>query len=127
MGSLAKFVCAACFVVCGSLSLWGQVYPVPIHGGDIFPSNGGPITFINQFTPGVGTFLDGLNADPHGIINSDGVVAMGYTTGTSTVGAKTYNIVTDIRVYKGTYVGATASLGAGGTISAPSHGTFVEI
>jgi hypothetical protein len=39
---------------------------------------------FNQFFPGVGAGYDGLNADPHGITNFRGVVAMGYTNGTAT-------------------------------------------
>jgi hypothetical protein len=128
MRKVSKFVCATCFFVCGCLPLLGQVYPVPIPGGDVFKTNGGPIVFSNLFGPGVGTGFDGLNAEPHAIINSDGIVAMGYTAGTATDGAgKTYNIVTDVRVYQGTYVGAKSVLGGGGTVSARGHGTFVEI
>jgi hypothetical protein len=110
------------FAIClgwGSLPLLGQIYPVPIPGGDIIPP------FVTQFLPGPG--LDGLNAEPHGIINFNGVVAMGYTSGTATDGTHTYNIGTDIRVYQGTFVGATPVGGAGGSSSAVSHGTFVEI
>lgn len=105
---------------CGSLPLLGQVYPVPIAGGDIIPP------FVTQFLPGPG--LDGLNAEPHGIINFDGVVAMGYTAGTATDShGHMYNIGTDIRVYQGTFVGAKPVGGAGGSTSAVSHGTFIEI
>ena len=128
MCTRSKLVCAACLLACGCLPLRGQVYPVPIPGGDIFPSVGGPITFVNQFLPGVGTIFDGLNAEPHGIVNTSGIVAMGYTAGTATDSAgNTYNIGTDIRVYQGTYVGAVAALGAGGSVSSSAHGTFVEI
>ena len=128
MGTLPKLVCAACLFACGCLPLRGQVYPAPIPGGDIFQSEGGPVTFVNQFFPGVGTGFDGLNADPHGIINSSGIVALGYTMGTATDGnGNTFNIGTDIRVYQGTYVGAVAHDGAGGSTSARAHGTFVEI
>ena len=128
MRILSKLVCTACPFVCSCLPLWGQVYPVPLAGGDIFPSVGGPITFVTQFFPGVGAIYDGLNAEPHGIVNFKGDVAMGYTSGTATHGnGHTYNIGVDIRVYQGTYVGATAALGGGGTISATAHGTFVEI
>jgi hypothetical protein len=128
MRKLSKLVCAACLFVCGCLPLRGQVYPVPIPGGDIFPSAGGPVTFVNQFFPGVGATFDGLNAEPHGVINSMGTVAMGYTAGTATdSGGNTYNIGTDIRVYQGTYVGAVAHDGAGGSAAARAHGTFVEI
>ena len=118
----------AVFVMCGCGQVWGQVYPVPIPGGDIFPSDGGPITFVDQFFPGVGAIYDGLNAEPHGIINSDGIVAMGYTSGTATdKNGKIYNVAGDIRVYQGAYIGATAHDGGGGTISAKARGTFVEI
>ena len=128
MRTLSKLVYTACPFVCSCLPLWGQVYPVPIAGGDIFQSVGGPITFITEFFPGVGAIYDGLNAEPHGIINFKGVVTMGYTSGTATdSNGHAYNIATDIRVYQGAYVGATAALGAGGTISAVAHGTFVEI
>jgi hypothetical protein len=100
----------------------GQVYPVPIRGGDILPP------FITSFSPGPGVFLDGLNAEPHGITNFSGVVAMGYTSGTAIDKAgHTYNIGTDIRVYQGDYVGAKANGGGGGSVSAPAHGTFVLI
>jgi hypothetical protein len=114
--------------VCSCLPLWGQVYPVPLRGGDIFPSVGGPITFVTQFFPGVGAIYDGLNAEPHGIVNFKGDVAMGYTSGTATdSNGHTYSIGVDIRVYQGTYVGAMSALAGGGTISATAHGTFVEI
>ena len=64
-----------------------------------------------------------------GITNFRGIVAMGYTSGTAIDKAgHTYNIGTDIRVYQGDYVGAApANGGAGGSVSAPAHGTFVEI
>lgn len=99
------------------------VFPVPIPGGDVIP----PL-FINQFSPGVGTGFDGLNADPHGITNFNGVVAMGYTNGSAMDNSgKPYQVITDIRVYQGDYIGAQATFGAGGTTSAKAHGTFVEI
>jgi hypothetical protein len=120
-GSL-KFGLVAGFLVCGSWQIQGQVYPVPIRGGDIIPP------FVTQFFPGVGATFDGLNAEPHGITNFSGIVAMGYTSGTATDNAgHVYNIGTDIRVYQGDYVGAKASGGAGGSVSAAAHGTFVEI
>ena len=123
-----QFVLAAAFVLCGSLPIQSQVFPVPIPGGDIFPSTGGPVTFINQFFPGPGELFDGLNAEPHGIINSDGVVAMGYTSGIAKdQQGNNFNIATDIRVYQGKYVGAVPHDGAGGSVSAPAFGTFVEI
>lgn len=116
-------------LVLASVPLWGQaqpsqVLPVPIPGGDIIA----PFGLFNQFFPGVGTGFDGLNADPHGITNTNGIVAMGYTTGFATASdGKTYPVITDIRVYRGDYVGAEANGGAGRTQSARAHGTFVEI
>jgi hypothetical protein len=111
------------FLVCGSSQVQGQVYPVPIRGGDIFPP------FITSFSPGLGVGLDGLNAEPHGITNFSGLVAMGYTSGTAIDKAgHTYKIGTDIRVYQGNYVGAKKSGGGHpGSVSAPAHGTFVLI
>jgi hypothetical protein len=71
---------------------------------------------------------DGLNADPQGITNFRGLVAMGYTTGTATDNAgNSYIVITEIRVYRGDYVGAVATYGGGGTTSAKAHGIFVEI
>src|SRR5215470_11905891 len=115
---MRRILCKGAFMlVLSSLALWGQVQPahgqvlpVPIPGGDILapfiiaPGITGP-ALINQFLPGVGSGLDGLNADPQGITNFKGVVAMGYTTDTATDSAgHVYNIGTDIRVYQGTFV-----------------------
>ncbi len=101
-----------------------QVIPLPVPGGDVIPGVG----LINQFFPGVGTGFDGLNADPQGITNFRGTVAIGYTNGLATDNAgKTYQVITDVRVYQGDYVGGLATFGAGGTTSARAHGTFVEI
>ncbi len=81
-----------------------QVQPLPLVGGDIIPP------FIHQFFPGAGRSFDGVDADPQGITNFSGLVAMGYTAGTATDNSgKTYNLGTDIRVYQGDYVGAAAS------------------
>jgi hypothetical protein len=100
------------------------VQPVPIPGGDLLA----PFGLFNQFFPGVGPIYDGLNAEPHGITNFRGSVAMGYTTGTATdQTGRTYNVITDVRVYQGDYIGAVASEPAGGTKSAKGHCTFVEI
>jgi hypothetical protein len=114
--------------VLGSAGVWAQgqpqVLPVPIPGGDIVPP------FINQFTPGSGVGFDGVNAEPNGITNFDGAIAMGYTLGTAWDNAgKEYQVITDIRVYQGDYFGVQASFGAGGTTTFPKkvHGTFVEI
>lgn len=114
----------ACILFISSLTLRGQVLPVPLPGGDIIQ----PFGLFNQFFPGVGAGFDGLNADPHGINNSRTFVAMGYTAGTATDNnGKTYNVITDIRVYQGDYIGAVPTYGGGGTTSAKAHGTFVEI
>jgi len=115
---------ALCVLLVCSFPVWGQVEPVPIPGGDMLPP------LFNQFFPGVGAGFDGLNADPHGITNFRGTVAMGYTNGTATDNKeKTYNVITDIRVYQGDYVGAEigASGTAGASKSGKAHGTFVEI
>lgn len=94
-----------------------QVVPVPIPGGDVIA----PFGLFNQFFPGVGTGFDGLDADPHGITNTDGFVAMGYTTGKAKDNnGKAWNVITDIRVYQADYVGAEANGGAGRTKSARS-------
>ena len=122
MTQASTFGCALGFLLMCSLPLYGQVLPTPLPGGDVIPP------FVNQFFPGVGTVYDGLNADPHGINNFRGAVAMGYAVGTATdnVG-RTYNVMTDVRVYQGDYVGAVAKYSGGGTVSAKAHGTFVEI
>jgi hypothetical protein len=124
-----KLCCVVAILVLSGVALWGQaqpsqVLPVPIPGGDLIA----PFGLFNQFFPGVGTGFDGLNADPHGITNTNGFVAMGYTAGTATDNnGKTYNVITDIRVYQADYVGAEANGGAGRTKSAKAQGTFVEI
>lgn len=117
-----------------SAAVWAQgppaVFAVPIPGGDVIPA---PLNSpINQFTPGVGTGFDGENAEPNGITNFDGVIAMGYTLGTATDShGKAYQVITDVRVYQGEYRGALATYGAGGSTTSPKkmhlHGTFVEI
>jgi hypothetical protein len=105
------------------LPLWGQVLPVPIPGGDIIQ----PFGLFIQFFPGVGTGFDGLNADPHGITNSRTFVAMGYTVGTATDNSgKTYTSSRTFASTKG-ITSAEVNGGAGQTISAKAHGTFVEI
>jgi hypothetical protein len=71
-----------------------------------------------------------VNAEPNGITNFDGLVAMGYTLGTATDNAgNPYQVITDIRVYQGDYYGALATFGAGGTTTSAkrAYGTFVEI
>jgi hypothetical protein len=69
-----------------------------------------------------------MDAEPHGITNFRGVTAMGYTLGLATDNSgKTYQVITDIRVYQGDYVGAQSTFPAGGSTSEKAHGTFVEI
>jgi hypothetical protein len=116
-----------------SAAVWAQtppqVFAVPIPGGDVVP----PIQWINQFLPGISGpagLFDGMNAEPNGITNFEGVAAMGYTLGTATDNAgKQYQVITDIRVYKGDYYGAVSTFDAGGTTTSrkKAHGTFVEI
>src|SRR5690349_13585154 len=129
MRPIPKFVLAACLVVSSGVAAYGQgdtVLPVPIPGGDIFEVGSPPQqVFINSFLPGIGAGFDDLNADPHGITNFNGVVAIAYSSGSATDSAgHTYNIGADIRVYQGMYVGAKAHQGAGGTIAAKAYGTF---
>ena len=128
MAKRRNFGYVLCTLLVCALPVWGQVLPlptvepVPLPGGDILPP------LFNQFFPGVGPLFDGLNADPHGITNFRGVAAMGYTNGFATDNANNaYQVITDIRVYQGDYIGAQSTFGAGGTTSAKAHGTFVEI
>lgn len=119
-------------LVLASMGLWGQVpvsqilpAPVPLPGGDVIPGFG----LINSFSPGPAmSGFDGVDADPHGITNFKGSVAMGYTIGSAMDGVgNPYVVITDIRVYQGDYVGVVAKEKADGSASARGHGTFVEI
>ena len=142
MRQLSKFVCAAWIFVCGclafSIPLTAQIEPIPnlkvqptpLPGGDILP----PYGLLNQFLPGPADQtppFDPMNADPHGITNFRGTMAMGYTVGTATDNkGNPYAVLTDIRVYRGQYIGGRSpdpSNSGGYTASAPAHGTFVEI
>jgi hypothetical protein len=110
----------------GSVAVWAApppVFPVPISGGDVIPPA------INVFAPGDATVgFDGRDAEPFVIRNIKGVTAMGYTAGHATDGAGTaYQVMTDLRVFQGDFVGATSTFPAGGSTSARSHGTFVFI
>lgn len=122
VGSLTLFLLT-------SGAVWGQVQapvvqPVPIPGGDVIS----PVGLVNQFFPGVGSIYDGMDAEPHGITNFRGVLAMGYTSGLVTDNSgNSYQVITDIRVYQGDYIGAQATYNAGGSTSARARGTFVEI
>jgi hypothetical protein len=122
---MRRILCLAVSIF-GSVAVWAQApssVPIPIPGGDIVPP------LINVFANGVGPGFDGLNAEPHVITNFDGVIAMGYTLGSATDNTgKAYQVITDIRVYRGDYVGAQPTFAAGGTTSAmKAHGTFVLI
>ena len=113
-----------------SAAVWAQgppqVFPVPVPGGDVVP----PIQWVNIFMPGVtGPGFDGVNAEPNTITNFDGVIAMGYTLGTAMDSTgKQYQVIGDVRVFKGDFHGAVATFDAGGTTTTrKKRGTFVEI
>ena len=113
-----------------SAAVWAQappqVFPAPVPGGDVVP----PIQWINIFMPGVtGPGFDGVNAEPNTITNFDGVIAMGYTLGTAMDSTgKQYQVIGDVRVFKGDFHGAVATFDAGGTTTTrKKRGTFVEI
>src|SRR5690349_23444774 len=99
------FICAACLLALCCLPVWGQigqipqfpgVIPIPVPGGDVSP----PLGLVNLFTPGIGDGFDGLNAEPNGITNFKGVVAMGYAVGTTKASdGTTYQVIVDDRVY----------------------------
>lgn len=119
-------------LVLGSAAGWAQTaasaLPVPVPGGDVIPNPDGSNALWNVFSPGVGAFLDGQNAEPNIITNFKGHVAMGYTLGSATDGkGNQYAVITDIRVYQGDYVGGVPTYIGGGTTSAKGHGTFVLI
>jgi hypothetical protein len=108
------------------------VQPIPIPGGDLVPGFG----IINSFVPGPpgqNPPFDPMGAEPQGITNFKGVTAMGYTSGSATDNNnKQWTVITDIRVYKGEYIGGTtanlpADNSAGATASAKASGIFVEI
>ena len=106
------------------------VQPIPIPGGDLVPGYG----IVNQFfpgPPGQSPPFDPIGAEPHGITNFNGLTAMGYTSGLATDNKNNqYVVITDIRVYKGDYIGGMAGdpvNTAGATVSAKASGIFVEI
>jgi hypothetical protein len=106
------------------------VQPVPIPGGDLVPGYG----IANAFVPGPPGQVppsDPIGAEPNIITNFKGVVAMGYTSGPATDGkGNQYVVITDIRVYKGTFRGGKAAdpaNTAGATISDTDSGIFVLI
>ena len=129
------FLAFACVPVWGQGTPPPQVLPIPIPGGDVFlpaqpiPAGGVlPSALFNVFSPGVGAFLDGQDAEPNIVTNFKGHVAMGYTLGAATDNkGNQYAVITDIRVYRGDYVGGVPTYIGGGTTSANAHGTFVLI
>ena len=97
MNKSLKLCLGLAFLALASVPVWGQgappsqVLPIPIPGGDVLlPSQpipaGGvlPSALFNVFSPGVGPFLDGQDAEPNVITNFKGHVAMGYTLGAAT-------------------------------------------
>jgi hypothetical protein len=104
-------------------AVWAQasppeVFPVPISGGDVIPPT---IAAYAPGDPAIG--FDGRDIEPYVIENIKGEVAMGYTTGHATDSAGAgYQVVTDLRVFQGDYVGATSSF-----VPTRAHGTFVLI
>jgi len=105
------------------------VQPIPIRGGDLVRGYG----IANQFfpgPPGQSPPFDPIGADPQGITNFKGLTAMGYTSGLATDNKNNqYVVVTDIRVYKGKYIGGKVAdpHTAGAMVSAEADGIFVEI
>jgi hypothetical protein len=115
------FLALACVPACGQ-GTPVPPSPIPVPGGDVLPP------LFNVFSPGIGTFLDGQDAEPNIITNFQGHVAMGYTLGSATDNkGNQYAVITDIRVYRGDYVGGVSTYIGGGTTSAKSHSTFVLI
>jgi hypothetical protein len=94
--------------------------PVVIPGGDVLGPPMFPPFLIHQFIPGDSALgFDGFDAEPNGITNFRGLVAMGYTTGTAKDSAgKMYRATTDNRLYHGQYVAVDGR---------HARGTFVEI
>ncbi len=129
MSKWQKLFLGAALLSLASVPGWGDVTPappspIPVPGGDVLP----PFGLFNVFSPGVGAFLDGLSAEPNIITNFKGRVAMGYTLGTATDNkGNQYAVITDIRVYRGDYVGGVPTYLGGGTTSAKGHATFVLI
>ena len=106
------------------------VQPVPIRGGDLVLGYGIANSFVPG-PPGQSPPYDPIGAEPQVISNFKGLTAMGYTSGVATDNNNNqYVVITDIRVYKGEYIGGTAAdpvNTAGATVSAKASGIFVEI
>jgi hypothetical protein len=81
------------------------VQPIPIPGGDLVAGFG----IVNAFVPGPSGQsppYDPMGAEPQVITNFKGLTAMGYTSGLATDNKNNqYVVITDIRVYKGEYIG----------------------
>jgi hypothetical protein len=74
---------------------------------------------FHQFLPGPGAGFDGVNAEPNGITNFQGLAALAYTSGAAKdKDGRSYVAQTDIRRYQGEYIAADGG---------HAHGTFVEI
>jgi hypothetical protein len=106
------------------------VQPIPIRGGDLVPGYGIANAFVPG-RPGQSPPFDPIGADPQVITNFKGLTAMGYTSGLATDNNNNqYAVITDIRVYRGKYIGGKAAdpvNTAGATVSAEADGIFVEI
>ena len=117
MAKRRKLGYALCIVLVWALPVRGQVLPTPTV--EPLPLPGGDVLRLGARDPALpdGTHGSGPNS-----------TAMGYTNGMATDNANNaYQVITDIRVYQGDYIGAQATFGAGGSTSAKAHGTFVEI
>lgn len=78
----------------------GSIEPVPIPGGDVIPP------LIHNFLPGPTSLgFDGIDVEPNGITNFRGFAAQATVAGTA-MGSdgKTYNLISDMRVFQGEYV-----------------------
>jgi hypothetical protein len=76
--------------------------PVPIPGGILAPP------LIHVFAPGpIDQGDQGIDVEPNVITNFRGFTAMGYPVGTAQdSNGNTYNLVTDMRVFRGEYITA---------------------
>ena len=133
MSQWQKLFLGTLFLALACVPGWSQgatppPLPFPVPGGDVLPNPDGTNSLWNVFSPGVGPFLDGQDAEPNIMANFKGHVAMGYTFGTATDNkGNQYAVITDIRVYQGDYVGGVSTYPSGGTTSAKAHGRFVLI
>jgi hypothetical protein len=91
------------------------VPPEPIPGGITFPSG----QQIHVWAPGdpsvtlpfSGTKLMGFDVDPTSIDDFDGFSAVAFHAGTATGSdGRTYNLETDLRTFRGTYVARDGTL-----------------